>query len=181
MCLESEIMATVTLKNVMKIYPYSGDEERKAKRAREKEGVSKKTNLQITDEGVVAVQEFSLDIKDKEFVLDIDVLLNDNTKIGLEMQVQNKHNWTERSLAYLCRSFDQLYRGQEYEEALPVIHIGFTAFTLFPDNPEFYATYRMINIRNHSQVYSDKFTLSVVDLTQINRATEEEKKNGLLN
>ena len=56
------------------------------------------------------------DIKDKEFVLDIDVMLNDNTKIGLEMQVENKHNWTERSLSYLCRSYDQLYRGQEYEE-----------------------------------------------------------------
>ena len=39
------------------------------------------------------------DIKDKEFILDIDVLLNDNTKIGLEMQVQDKQNWTERSLA----------------------------------------------------------------------------------
>ena len=58
-------------------------------------------------------------------------------QINLEMQVENKHNWTDRSLAYLCRSFDQLYRGQEYEEALPVIHIGFLDYTLFPDAPEF--------------------------------------------
>jgi len=25
--------------------------------------------------------------------------------------------WLKRSLAYLCRSFDELYRGQDYQEA----------------------------------------------------------------
>ena len=67
--LESKSMATVTLKDVMKIYPYSGDEERKARRTREKEGISKKTNLQITEKGVVAVQQFNLEIADKEFIV----------------------------------------------------------------------------------------------------------------
>ena len=62
-------MATVTLKNVKKLYPYMGDEEKKARKQREKEGVSKKTNLQITDKGVVAVQEFNLEIADKEFIV----------------------------------------------------------------------------------------------------------------
>ena len=63
-------MATVTLKNVMKIYPYSGDDEKAArKRARKNEGVEKKTNLQITEKGVVAVQQFNLDIADKEFIV----------------------------------------------------------------------------------------------------------------
>ena len=48
--LESRKMATVTLKNVMKIYPYSGDDEKAAKkRARRKnDGEVKKTNLQIS-------------------------------------------------------------------------------------------------------------------------------------
>jgi len=63
-------MATVTLKNVMKIYPYSGDDEKAAKkRARKNEGVAKKTNLQITEKGVVAVQQFNLEIADKEFIV----------------------------------------------------------------------------------------------------------------
>lgn len=46
-------------------------------------------------------------------------------------------------------------------------HIGFLDFTLFKDHPEFYATYRMVNVKNR-QVYNDKFTLSVVDLSQVN-------------
>jgi predicted transposase/invertase (TIGR01784 family) len=75
------------------------------------------------------------DITGKEFILDIDVMLNDNTRINLEMQVANEYNWPERSLSYLCRSFDQLYRGQKYEEVLPVIHIGFLDFTLHPKAP----------------------------------------------
>ncbi len=62
-------MASVTLKNVMKIYPFSGNEGKKRNRKKD-EGTSKpKTNLQITDKGVVAVQEFNLDIQDKEFIV----------------------------------------------------------------------------------------------------------------
>ena len=63
-------MATVSLRNVMKIYPYSGDDEKAAKkRARKNEGVAKTTNLQITEKGVVAVQQFNLEIADKEFIV----------------------------------------------------------------------------------------------------------------
>ena len=118
--------------------------------------------------------DLSGDVTGKEFILDIKVMLNDDTLINLEMQVLNEHNWPERSLSYLCRAYDQLYRGQKYEEALPVVHIGFLDFTLHPSNPEFYATYKMLNIKNHL-VYSDKFRLSVVNLKCIELATEEDK------
>ncbi len=114
------------------------------------------------------------DITGKEFILDINLKLNDDTLINLEMQVANEYNWPERSLSYLCRSFDQLYQGQESLDVLPVIHIGFLDFTLHPEASEFYATYRMLNVKNH-RVYSDKFILSVVNLNQIELATEEDK------
>ena len=118
--------------------------------------------------------DLAADVSGKEFILDIKVMLNDDTLINLEMQIANEYNWPERSLSYLCRSYDQLYRGQEYEEALPVIHIGFLDFTLHSLHPECYATYQMLNIKNHL-LYSDKFTLSVVNLKQIEQATEEDK------
>ena len=61
-------MATVQLKNIKKVYPYiSGEQKKSRKKADEPE--KKKVNLQITDEGVVAVQQFSLDIADKEFIV----------------------------------------------------------------------------------------------------------------
>ena len=60
-------MASLTLKNIKKIYPFNGDDAKKKKK--KKGEPEKKSNLQITDKGVVAVQEFSLDIKDKEFIV----------------------------------------------------------------------------------------------------------------
>ena len=77
-------MASVTLKNVKKVYPFSGDDiKRNKKKAKQVEKLKKnpeayaaylerqaeKAKLQVTDQGVVAVQEFNLEIKDKEFVV----------------------------------------------------------------------------------------------------------------
>jgi len=67
-------MASVSLKNIKKIYPYLADEEKKKKKASKKKNQpvddgKEKANLQITDQGVVAVQEFNLEIADKEFIV----------------------------------------------------------------------------------------------------------------
>ena len=63
-------MAEVKLVNVKKIYPFiSGEEKKKSKKKKDDEPVKEKANLQITDKGVVAVQEFNLDIADKEFIV----------------------------------------------------------------------------------------------------------------
>ena len=67
-------MATVQLKNIRKVYPTIRGEskapkKKKVKGAPEEIPPEKRTNLQITEEGVVAVQEFNLDIADKEFIV----------------------------------------------------------------------------------------------------------------
>ena len=63
-------MASLTLKNIKKVYPFNGDDAKQAKKKKKKdEPEKKKSNLQITAEGVVAVQEFNLDIADKEFIV----------------------------------------------------------------------------------------------------------------
>ena len=63
-------MASLTLKNVKKIYPHNGDDAKKAKKKKNVDEPEKeKVNLQITEEGVVAVQEFNLEIADKEFIV----------------------------------------------------------------------------------------------------------------
>lgn len=61
-------MANVTLKNVKKIYPFISSEKKKSKKKGEEPDPGK-VNLQITDKGVVAVQEFNLEIADKEFIV----------------------------------------------------------------------------------------------------------------
>lgn len=136
--------------------------------------------LHLTEDEIISVEItnpviLGEAIDNKEFRLDINVLLNDHTLINLEMQVANKMDWQNRSLIYLCRSFDRLDHGQEYGEIQPVIHIGFLDYTLFKESPEFYATYKLINVKNH-EVYSDSLVLSVVNLSRIDLATDEDKK-----
>ena len=67
-------MASLSLRNIKKVYPFSGDDAKKKKKKSKKEDKvevpeEEKVNLQITEEGVVAVQEFNLEIKDKEFIV----------------------------------------------------------------------------------------------------------------
>ncbi|MBQ8846253.1 MAG: Rpn family recombination-promoting nuclease/putative transposase [Lachnospiraceae bacterium] len=115
---------------------------------------------------------------DKEFILDLKVMLNDNRILNFEVQVMDENNWSERSLSYACRTFDQLKSGQSYLDVKPVYHIGFLDYDLKGVTPEFYATYKLLNIKNH-ELYSDKFVLSVVNLNQIDKATEEDRRYGI--
>ena len=122
--------------------------------------------------------ELGKKISDKEFILDIKVLMNDNTAIDLEMQINNQYNWPERSLVYLSRLFDGLNAGESYRAVKPAFQIGILNFTPFPGHPEFFSTYKMMNIKNYHK-YSDKFTIHVLDLTQIHLADREDKNHDL--
>jgi len=78
-------MATVSLKNIKKVYPFSGDDikrnkekEKKLEKLKKKDPAAyahylerqeEKAKLQVTEQGVVAVQEFNLEIADKEFIV----------------------------------------------------------------------------------------------------------------
>ena len=110
----------------------------------------------------------------KEFILDIRVLFNNEQLIDLEMQMANFHDWPERSLSYAARCFDNLDSGEDYLDVLPVHSIGFLNFTLFDDAPEFFATYQLRNNKNN-WLYTGKFSIHVIDLTRIDLATEEDK------
>ena len=65
-------MATLSLRHVQKIYPIRDEdkEERKKKKKKGEEPEKKSpSKLKITDEGVVAVDDFNLEIADKEFIV----------------------------------------------------------------------------------------------------------------
>ena len=139
--------------------------------------------LHLNPDDVWSVQilnpiELGKKISDKDFILDIEILMNNNTSINLEMQVNNQYNWPERSLVYLSRLFDGLNAGDTYRTVKPAFQIGILDFTLFPQRPEFFGTYKMMNVKNYHK-YSDKFTIHVLDLTQIHLATKEDKEYGL--
>ena len=60
-------MATISLQHIQKIYPNAAVRERRKKRGEDPN--KKKNNLKVTEEGVVAVDDFNLEIADKEFIV----------------------------------------------------------------------------------------------------------------
>ena len=122
--------------------------------------------------------ELGAAISDKDFILDIRIDLDGEKLIDLEMQVTNQYNWPECSISYATRSFDHLNSGQDYSEVLTVHSIGFLNYTLFPEAPEFFATYELRN-KKSGKLYSSKFSIHVLDLTKIDLATKEDKKFGI--
>lgn len=59
-----------------------------------------------------------------------------------------------------------------------IIHIGFLNYTLFPEYPEFYATYKLLNVKNHD-LFSSKIQINVIDLTKEELATKEDIHYGI--
>ena len=58
-------MAEVAFKHIQKIYPHSDAKKRKKKKGEN----SNVTNLKVTEAGVIAVDDFNLEIKDREFIV----------------------------------------------------------------------------------------------------------------
>ena len=136
--------------------------------------------LRLTPEEVQSITvlnpiELGRGPRDKEYILDVKVMLNSAAVINIELQVRKQDFWDDRSLSYLCRLFGNLESGDDYSDVMPTYHIGILDFTLFPEYPEFYATNKMMNVKKH-YIYNDKFTLNVLELNQIELATDEDKK-----
>ncbi len=117
-------------------------------------------------------------ISEKTFILDVLLTLNHERTLNIEMQVLNEYNWTDRSLVYLSRIFNNANRGEEYSDVKPATHIGLLNFQLFKDDSAFFSEFKMSNVKTHN-VYSDKFVLDVVSLNCVNMATPEDIESGL--
>ena len=136
--------------------------------------------LHLTQEQILSTDienpiELGTSVKDKEYFLDVKLSLNDHTIVNLELQVLNWHNWTERSMLYMCRAFDNVNRSEDYLNVRPVVQISLLDFSIWRGKPEFYASYMLMNEKTH-WVYSEKLQLKVLELKQSPLATEEDRK-----
>lgn len=113
-------------------------------------------------------------IDDKTCILDLHIILNNNQIMNIEMQVLNCGDWPERSLYYLSRAYCNLKAGQSYTDILPTIHIGILNFSLFDDSHDLYSEYLMQNTKT-KQIFSRKFAMRVLDLTQIDTTSALEE------
>ena len=117
-------------------------------------------------------------IDEKTCILDVRVLLNGNRQINLEMQVGSIENWTDRSLYYLCKMFTDLKEGMNYIQTKPSVHIGILTNSPIRDDAAFYNEYALKN-RKTGFEFTGKFALHVLDLSYINKVTDDVKNTSL--
>jgi len=118
-------------------------------------------------------------IEDKEYRMDISMTIDNSTRVNIELQVCDLKNWTCRSLHYLCREYERcLKKGHKYENDHAAYQIGFLDYTLFDDHVKFFSSFEMCDVDDYYK-YNSNFALFVIDLTQIDKATEADKASEL--
>lgn len=115
----------------------------------------------------------------KETVMDLKLIMNNDEILNIELQVYTDKYWIQRSILYLCRAYDSIGEGDDYSELKPTTHFCITDQDLFPDYPEFYSEYLLLNTKNHHP-YTKKFGIKVLSLIHTDKATKEDISNNLI-
>lgn len=102
--------------------------------------------------------------KEKLGILDIQLILNDDTKINIEMQVKYHTYWRTRTVFYLAKMFTaDLRRGEAYKKAKKCVAITILDFKL--DEREAYHNVYMLRDKN-GNLYTDILELHTIELTK---------------
>ena len=117
-------------------------------------------------------------IDEKTCILDIFLIMNDNTRVNIEMQVSHQNYYRNRTLMYLCRSYDSLKKGNDYSQLKPAVHISILDFIPQDGTRKFYSENYLTDIRNH-EIYSRNLRLIVLELEEIEHAEQPERDSGL--
>ena len=107
--------------------------------------------------------------KDDKFgILDVRVMLQDESQVDVEIQVIAYDYWAERSLFYLSKMYvDQIHEGEDYGQLKKCIHVGILDFKLF-DDEEYYSRFHIWEDNRRLQ-YSDKFEIRVLELPKLEK------------
>lgn len=107
--------------------------------------------------------------KDDKFgILDVRVMLQDESQVDVEIQVIAYDYWAERSLFYLSKMYvDQIHEGEDYGQLKKCIHVGILDFKLF-DDEEYYSRFHIWEDNRRLQ-YSDEFEIHVLELPKLEK------------
>ena len=79
---------------------------------------------------------------DRLGILDVRVLLNNDTEIDTEINLSKLDAWPKRSLFYAAKMYtDQINPGEAYDQLKKCVSISILDFKLFPKEPDFYSCF----------------------------------------
>ena len=104
---------------------------------------------------------------EKQGIVDVRILMNNNTEIDIEIQLSILNVWADRALFYPAKMYtDQIRPGQDYTVFKKCVSISILDFVLFGEDPEFYSCF---HIREDSRqtLYTDKMEFHVLELPKL--------------
>ncbi len=117
---------------------------------------------------------------DKQGILDVRVLMNNNTEIDIEIQLSSLSVWADRSLFYLSKIYtEQIESGQNYTIFKKCISISILDFKLFKDTEEFYSCFHLLEDIRHT-LYSDKMEFHVLELPKLPKELQKNSSDMIL-
>ena len=138
--------------------------------------------LKIKPENIKSTQILNTNLRrehedDKQGILDVRLLMNDDAEIDIEIQLSQIKVWAERSLFYLAKMYtDQIAPGQSYKVFKKCISISILDFELFPDETEFYACFH-IREDTRSFIYTDKMEFHLIQLPKLPKKLREDSSD----
>ena len=110
---------------------------------------------------------------DKLGILDVRILMNDDTEIDTEIQLSELKVWSDRSLFYAAKMYtDQIKPGQKYNVFKKCVSISILDFILFEGKNEFYSCFHILEDTRHFK-YTDKMEFHVIELPKLAPALKE--------
>lgn len=117
---------------------------------------------------------------DKLGILDVRLIMNDNTEIDIEVQLFKLSVWAERSLFYLAKMYtDQISPGDDYDAFKKCVSISILDFILFEDTKSFYSCFHIAEDTRHT-LYTDKMEFHVLELPKLPAKLKDDSDNIIL-
>ena len=117
---------------------------------------------------------------EKQGILDVRILMNDQTEIDIEIQLAELKVWADRSLFYLSKMYvEQIAPGQNYTVFKKCVSISILNFNLFQEEKEFYSCFHLKEDTRHT-LLTDKMEFHVLELPKLPKELQEENSDILL-
>ena len=115
--------------------------------------------------------------KEKLGILDVRILMNNNTEIDIEIQLAVMNIWADRALFYLAKMYtEQISAGEDYTVFKKCVSISILDFKLFEHDPEFYSCFHIREDSRHF-LYTDKMEFHVLELPKLPKELREDSSD----
>ena len=117
--------------------------------------------------------------EDKQGILDVRILMNNNTEIDTEIHLSELKVWADRSLFYISKMYtEQIKQGQKYDVFKKCVSISILDFILFeeptnvsddskpPSQSNFYSCFHIWEDSRHF-LFTDKMEFHVIELPKL--------------